>query len=92
MDTFKASFFYRRDHHDETQTIFNFYPVLFNEPHQLNVEDTMSAAAENRFHITPNLDLLAGVSYDWRHLITAQDFVDPTTATGTRVGKIRNPA
>jgi iron complex outermembrane receptor protein len=80
-DTLKASFFYRSDSHDETQTIYS--PRAFNEPHQLTVEDTYSLAVENSWHATGDLDVVAGFSYDWRHLLKAQDFVDPTTLTGT---------
>lgn len=79
-DMLKATFFYRRDNHDEWQQI---YSPKFLEPHQLDVEDTYSVAAENTWHATEQLDVVAGVSYDWRHLLKAQDFVDPTTATGT---------
>ncbi|MBN9553573.1 MAG: TonB-dependent receptor, partial [Alphaproteobacteria bacterium] len=79
-DILKTSFFYRRDNHDEWQQI---YSPKFLEPHQLDVEDTYSVAAENTWHATSELDVVAGVSYDWRHLLKAEDFVDPTTATGT---------
>jgi iron complex outermembrane receptor protein len=79
-DTLKLSFFYRRDSHDEWQDI---YSPRFTEPHQLTVEDTYSLAAENTWHATEELDAVVGVSYDWRHLLKAQDFVDPTTPTGT---------
>jgi iron complex outermembrane receptor protein len=79
-DTLKASFFYRRDSHDEVQQIF---APPFTEPHQVSVEDTYSIAAENTFHASETLDVVAGVSYDWRDLLQAQDFVDPTTPTGT---------
>ena len=40
-------------------------------------------AAENTYHVRSDLDAVAGISYDWRHLLRAQDFVDPTTPTGT---------
>ncbi|HEX4270049.1 MAG TPA: TonB-dependent receptor [Rhizomicrobium sp.] len=76
-DTLKASVFYRRDSHDEWETI---YSPAFTEPHQLTVEDTWSAALENTYHITSDLDAVVGASYDWRHLFKAQDFIDPTTA------------
>jgi iron complex outermembrane recepter protein len=79
-DTLKGSFFYRRDNHDETQQLFS---PKFLEPHQLDVEDTYSLALENTWHATSAVDLVGGVSYDWRHLLKAQDFVDPTTPTGT---------
>jgi iron complex outermembrane receptor protein len=79
-DTLKASFFWRRDSHDEWQQI---YSPLFLEPHQLTVEDTLSLAVENTWRATEELSLVTGVSYDWRHLLKAEDFIDPTTPTGT---------
>jgi iron complex outermembrane receptor protein len=79
-DTIKGSFLYRRDDHDEQQQL---YSPNFLEPHQVTVEDTYSLAAENTWHAASDVDLVAGVSYDWRNLLKAQDFVDPTTAAGT---------
>lgn len=76
-DTLKGSFFYRRDSHKEVQQI---YSPAFIEPPQLDLEDTYSVAAENTWHATQQLDVVAGVSYDWRELSVAQDFVDPATA------------
>ena len=75
-DDLKGAFFYRRDSHDEWETI---YVPHFTEPHQYTVEDTYSLAAENTFHATRQLSLVAGTSYDWRHLFKAQDYIDPTT-------------
>jgi len=75
-DILKGALFYRRDNHIEWQTIF---VPQFTEPRQQDLEDTYSVALENRFHITEQIDFVAGASYDWRHLIVAQDFVDPTT-------------
>jgi iron complex outermembrane receptor protein len=80
-DTLKASLFYRRDSHDETQRIYS--PHTFDEPHQLTVEDTFSVAMENTLHAGQEVDLVTGASFDWRHLLKAQDFVDPTTLTGS---------
>lgn len=77
-DTLKGSFFYRRDSHDEWQIL---YSPPFTEPHQNSVEDTYSVAAENTWHVTGELDAVAGVSYDWRHLSRAQDYIDPSGAT-----------
>lgn len=77
-DTLKGSFFYRRDSHDEWETIFS---PAFTEPHQVTVEDTYSFAAENTWHATQALDVVAGVSYDWRHLLQAQDYIDPSGST-----------
>ena len=81
-DTIKASFLYRRDSHDEWQDI---YAPRFTEPHQLTVEDTYSLAAENTWHAASALDVVAGVSYDWRRPFKAQDFIDPSTAAGTGI-------
>jgi iron complex outermembrane receptor protein len=75
-DTLKGAVFYRRDNHIEWQTIF---VPKFTEPQQQDLEDTYSVALENRLHITDQIDFVAGASYDWRHLIVAQDFNDPTT-------------
>ncbi len=76
VDTIKLSGFYRRDSHTEWQVI---YKPAATEPKQVSVEDTWSIAAENRFVLTEPLTFVAGLSYDYRHLLKAQDYVDPTT-------------
>lgn len=83
-DTLKVSGFYRRDSHTEWQII---YRPSFTEPKQTSVEDTWSIAAENRYQISDSWLLVAGVSYDYRHLLQAEDYVDPSTAgvSGTPV-------
>jgi iron complex outermembrane receptor protein len=85
-DTFKASFFYRRDQHDETQA-YNIKNVTcgstkpcFQEPTQTDLEDTYSIAFENTIHATNRLDIVAGISYDWRKLYRAEEFTAPSTA------------
>jgi iron complex outermembrane receptor protein len=83
-DALKGAFFYRRDSHGEWQKLFS---PAFIEPHQLTVEDTYSLAAENTWHATGSLDVVTGVSYDWRHLLQAQDYVDPS---GTVSGQFVN--
>lgn len=80
-DVLKAAFFFRRDSHDEFQTVYT--PRTFDEPHQLTVEDTYSLAVENSLALSRDLSLVTGLSYDWRHPSKAQDFVTPTTLTGT---------
>lgn len=79
-DTLKASFHYRRDQHAETQG-YNVRGVscgstrpCFMEPEQLDVEDTYSVAVENTVHVTKRLDVVAGISYDWRNLYKAEEF------------------
>lgn len=79
-DTVKLAGFYRRDSHTEWQDI---YKPVFTEPKQTSVEDTWSVALENRYTIAEPLVFVLGASYDYRHLLKAEDFVDPTTATGT---------
>ena len=76
-DILKGAAFYRRDSHREWQVIF---VPKFTEPFQQSVEDTYSVALENRLHVTDRLDFVAGASYDWRSLLKAQDYVDPTTS------------
>lgn len=71
-NTLKAAILYRRDNHTEFQTSFS--PRLFTEPDQVTVEDTWSLAMENRFRMSPQLDLVAGVSYDLRDLRRAEDY------------------
>lgn len=50
------------------------YPCYVT-PKQVDIEDTYSAALENTYHLTPAIDLVGGVSYDWRRIEQAQDFV-----------------
>lgn len=55
--------------------------VCFTEPLRTSVEDTYSAAVENTIHVTPALDLVQGASYDWTHLLQAQDYDTKTGPT-----------
>lgn len=82
VDTLKLSGSYRRDSHTEWQII---YKPAFTEPKQTSVEDTWSVALENRYQIAEPLTLVAGLSYDYRHLLKAEDFIDPAAVgqTGT---------
>lgn len=80
--TLKGAFHARRDEHGETQG----YNVrgqgcgqttpCFTEPNQTTVEDTYSAALENTFHVNNRIDIVGGISYDWRNLQQAEDFAD----------------
>ncbi len=83
-DTLKGSFFYRRDWHNEWEKLFS---PAFTEPQQHTSEDTYSLAAENTWHAMPAVDVVTGVSYDWRHLFEAQDYIDPS---GTTPGQFVN--
>ena len=88
IDTLKALFFYRLDNHSEWQENFgqNFRGTrvgcvisapCFTQPVIASIEDTYSAAVENTFHPRQDIDIVAGFSYDWRHLRQAQGFAVP---------------
>lgn len=77
MNTLKVAAHFRRDIHTE----FNFNRpdnpnplVSYREPTQANREDTWSVAVENTFHITRNLDLVTGASYDWLLVDLAEEW------------------
>ncbi|MDR3513525.1 MAG: TonB-dependent receptor [Caulobacteraceae bacterium] len=70
-DTLKAMFEFREDRHVQHETTFN---PLFTQPDQTSVEDTYSVAIEDVFHATAHIDVVGGVSYDWRDLKQAQDY------------------
>ena len=81
-DTLRAAFHFRRDDHGETQD-YNVKGVscgsiapCFVEPDQTTIEDTYSVALENTFHATSRIDIVAGISYDWRNLQKAEDYAD----------------
>lgn len=80
-NTLKAALHYRRDTHKEWQDIYS--PRFFSEPKQTTVEDTWSLALENTYHATDHVDLVTGVSYDWRLVDKAEDWTGSTAATGT---------
>lgn len=66
-----VSFHYRNDRHREIQQSF---PRGLYEPWQTTIEETYSAAIENGYKLTPQLELVAGASYDWRDLRRAEDY------------------
>lgn len=73
MNSLKAAIHYRRDDHKE-RNLNQPDTVAFLEPWQSNVEDTWSFAVENTFHATRRLDFIAGVSYDYQDVKTAEDY------------------
>lgn len=81
MNTLKGSLHVRRDDHKEWQDLYS--PSRFTEPMQKALEDTWSVALENSFHATENLDVVLGVSHDWRRLHKAQDWNG--TASGSMI-------
>lgn len=66
-----VSFHYRNDRHREVQQSF---PSGVFEPWQTTIEETYSAAIENGYKLTPQLELVVGASYDWRDLRRAEDY------------------
>ncbi len=70
---------YRRDEHNEAQQSFSAatLPNGTTEPNQRDLEETYSLAAENRLTLAPGLTLTAGVGFDWRNLIEAQEYGAP---------------
>jgi len=74
QDTFQTAFHYRRDDHIEWQDVYA--PAPSTEPKQHTNEDTFSLAAENTFRPTDQIDLVAGISYDWRDLKRAEDYAN----------------
>ncbi len=81
MNTLKAALHARRDDHKEWQRLYS--PTNFVEPKQQALEDTWSVALENSFHATDTLDVVVGVSHDWRRLHKAQDWNG--TASGSMI-------
>jgi iron complex outermembrane receptor protein len=66
-----VAFHYRNDRHREYQQSF---PSGAVEPWQTTEETTYSAAIENGYKLTPQLELVLGGSYDWRDLGRAEDY------------------
>jgi len=79
-NTFGAAYHQRRDEHTEYNDNRPTHPTLRSiEPIQSTLEDTRSLAFENTFAATPDLDLVAGASYDENDLKLAQEY---NAATG----------
>lgn len=75
-NTLKTALFYRRDNHTEWQT--SYAQMLFTEPHQTTIQDTWSAALEDTWQAAEKLDVVGGISYDWLHLVQAEDYNNNT--------------
>ncbi|MGI6656767.1 MAG: TonB-dependent receptor plug domain-containing protein [Desulfobulbus sp.] len=69
--TLKGALHYRRDNHTEWQYT---HKTRFTEPKQDTEEEIYSVALEDTFHLTPKLDLIAGISQDERRTITAEEY------------------
>lgn len=73
MNSLKAAVHYRLDNHGEWQ---HSRPDVssFVEPEQTQIEATWSVAAEDTFHVTEDVDLVGGISYDANKLTRAEDY------------------
>ncbi len=89
VDTVKVSLEYRLDSHGAWQQDYGIKGykgcitnvVCWTQPTITSLEDTYSAAIENTYRPTPQIDLVQGFSYDWRHLRQAEDYnTSPTPA------------
>ncbi len=84
-DTLKGSFHYQRNNHVEWRDLFvnasgttsgcRNNVVCLTEPHQGAAQDLYSLALENTYHLSPSVDLVQGIAYNWQHQIKAQDYV-----------------
>lgn len=70
-NSLKAVAYYRHDEHVEWQR--SFAPPL-TEPRQTTTEATGSFAFEDVQGLGPDIDLVVGAAYEWRHLIRAEDY------------------
>ncbi len=75
MNTLKGTFHYRQDFHAEWNHNRPTHPTLADlEPRQNQAQTTWSVAAEDTFHVTPNFDLVGGVSYDRYQINRAEEW------------------
>ncbi len=87
--TLKASLHYRRDEHVEWNTNQGNAVATNNnppEPKQSNIESIWSVAVEDTWHVTPDFDLVGGISHDRRSPKRAEEFGLPDEgATDSRL-------
>jgi iron complex outermembrane recepter protein len=80
-NTLKAALHFRRDRHREQQDGFirapaagtPFANLRYSEPDQTFEEDIWTAAVEHSAQLTPRVDLVTGLSYEWTNLRQAED-------------------
>ncbi|WP_428827404.1 TonB-dependent receptor plug domain-containing protein [Azonexus sp. IMCC34842] len=88
QQTLKAALHYRRDEHKEwqyTRAATTTTPANFTEPAQKTVEDTVSVALEDTWHITSKFDLVGGISRDARYSKQAEEFASPGGSIPSRL-------
>ncbi|HVO46495.1 MAG TPA: TonB-dependent receptor [Steroidobacteraceae bacterium] len=75
-DTVRVAVHYRWDEHRETESTTNAPGgPWYQQPWETAQENTGSVAAENIWRPASNWRVIAGVSYDWRHLIGDSQWV-----------------
>lgn len=73
-NTLKTALHFRRDVHNEKQDSAVTSNAPAYEPWQQAIQDTWSIAAEDTFHATDKLDLVAGASYDRMAILKAEEY------------------
>ena len=76
MDVIRAAAHYRWDEHNETEATRNApFGTWYQQPWETATETTASVAMENIYHPSRQSDVIAGLSYDSRHLIGDNQWV-----------------
>jgi iron complex outermembrane recepter protein len=76
VDTIRVAGHFRWDQHNETESTRNApFAPWYSQPWETAEESTSSLAIENIYHPTVAWDVIAGASYDYRHLISASQWV-----------------
>ncbi|UXN06100.1 TonB-dependent receptor plug domain-containing protein [Bartonella sp. HY761] len=78
----KAAFHFRRDEHEEHNINQPSKPTAIYDPVTGQDENIFSIAVENTFHATDKLDLVGGISYDYRDLKNAEYLIKGTRDIG----------
>jgi iron complex outermembrane receptor protein len=80
-DTIRIATHYRWDQHNETESTRNApFATFYQQPWETAEESTYSVALENIYRPTNHWQLIAGMSYDSRHLIGDSQWVAQGTA------------
>jgi iron complex outermembrane receptor protein len=73
-DKLRLSGHFRYDQHNAQQDANAKLNIFYSQPNLRSALNTYSIAIENIYHPTTDWDVIAGVSYDYRELLKAQDF------------------
>jgi iron complex outermembrane receptor protein len=73
-DKLRLSGHFRYDQHNAQQDANAKLNIFYSQPNLRSALNTYSVAIENIYHPTTGWDVIAGVSYDYRELLKAQDF------------------